>query len=45
MEAGLVAALAKAPDATLAVLEVDEKFMPAMLEKTAKITYIIEHVT
>ena len=34
MEAGLVAALAKAPDATLAVLEVDEKFMPAMLEKT-----------
>jgi len=29
-----VAALAKAPDATLAVLEVDEKFMPAMLEKT-----------
>jgi len=35
MEAGLVAALAKAPDATLAVLEVDEKFMPAMLEKTA----------
>ncbi len=34
MEAGLVAALAKAPDATLAVLEVDEKFMPAMLEAT-----------
>ena len=34
MEAGLVAALAKAPDATLAVLEVDEKYMPAMLEKT-----------
>src|SRR5271167_3544099 len=34
MEAGMVSALAKAPDATLAVLEVDEKFMPAMLEKT-----------
>src|SRR5713226_5028798 len=35
MEAGLVAALAKAPDATLAVLEVDEKYMPAMLTATA----------
>ena len=35
MEAGLVAALAKAPEATLAVLEVDEKFMPAMLEATS----------
>ena len=34
MEAGLVAALAKAPDATMAVLEVDEKYMPAMLEAT-----------
>src|SRR5277367_2580787 len=34
MEAGLVAALAKAPDATLAVLEVDEKYMPAMLTAT-----------
>jgi UDP-N-acetylmuramyl tripeptide synthase len=34
MEAGLVAALAKAPDATLAVLEVDEKYMPAMLQAT-----------
>src|ERR1019366_1852943 len=34
MEAGLVAALAKAPDATLAVLEVDEKYVPAMLETT-----------
>ena len=31
MEAGLVAALAKAPDATLAVLEVDEKYVPAMI--------------
>jgi len=29
-----VAALAKAPDATMAVLEVDEKHMPAMLEAT-----------
>ena len=35
MEAGLVAALAKAPDATLAVLEVDEKYMPAMLTATS----------
>src|SRR5580693_7828975 len=34
MDAGLVAALAKAPDASLAVLEVDEKYMPAMLEAT-----------
>src|SRR6266699_233306 len=34
MEAGLVSALAKAPDATLAVLEVDEKYMPAMLTAT-----------
>ena len=35
MEAGLVSALAKAPDATLAVLEVDEKYMPAMLTATS----------
>jgi UDP-N-acetylmuramyl tripeptide synthase len=34
MEAGLVSALAKAPDATLAVLEVDEKYLPAMLKAT-----------
>jgi lipid II isoglutaminyl synthase (glutamine-hydrolysing) len=34
MEAGLVAALAKAPDATMAVLEVDEKHMPATLRAT-----------
>ena len=34
MEAGLVSALAKAPDATLAVLEVDEKYIPAMLTAT-----------
>jgi lipid II isoglutaminyl synthase (glutamine-hydrolysing) len=34
MEAGLVAALARAPDATMAVLEVDEKHMPAMLGAT-----------
>jgi UDP-N-acetylmuramyl tripeptide synthase len=34
MAAGLVSALAKAPDATMAVLEVDEKHMPAMLEAT-----------
>src|SRR5215467_6996272 len=35
MEAGLVSALAKAPDATLAVLEVDEKYMPAVLTATS----------
>ena len=34
MEACVVAALAKAPDATMAVLEVHEKHMPAMLEAT-----------
>src|ERR1700683_4199158 len=34
MEAGLVSALARAPEATLAVLEVDEKYLPAMLEVT-----------
>ena len=34
MEAGLVSALARAPDATMAVLEVDEKYMPAMLTAT-----------
>src|SRR5260370_27828885 len=34
MEAGLVAALAKAPDGRPAVLEVDEKYMPAMLTAT-----------
>jgi UDP-N-acetylmuramyl tripeptide synthase len=34
MEAGLVSALARAPDATMAVLEVDEKHMPAMLQAT-----------
>src|SRR5579859_4085129 len=35
MEAGLVSALAKAPDAKFAVLEVDEKHVPAMLRKTS----------
>ena len=35
MEAGLVSALAKSPDATLAVLEVDEKYLPAMLTATS----------
>src|ERR1700678_2702032 len=34
MEAGMVSALAKAPDATIAVLEVDEKYIPAMLKAT-----------
>jgi UDP-N-acetylmuramyl tripeptide synthase len=34
MDAGMVSALAKAPDATLAVLEVDEKYIPATLAAT-----------
>src|SRR6202167_999699 len=34
MEAGLVSALARGPEATLGVLEVDEKYLPAMLEVT-----------
>jgi UDP-N-acetylmuramyl tripeptide synthase len=34
MEAGLVAALARAPEATMAALEVDEKYLPAMLQAT-----------
>src|SRR5579859_2488136 len=34
MEAGLVSALARAPGAPLAVLEVDEKYLPAMLTAT-----------
>jgi UDP-N-acetylmuramyl tripeptide synthase len=34
MEAGLVSALARAPDATLAVLEVDEKYIPSTLKQT-----------
>jgi UDP-N-acetylmuramyl tripeptide synthase len=34
MEAGLVSALSRAPDASMAVLEVDEKYLPAMLEAT-----------
>jgi len=34
MEAGLVSALARAPDATIAVLEVDEKYIPSMLAAT-----------
>ena len=40
MEAGLVSALAKAPDATLAVLEVDEKYMPAMLTATGVVEFV-----
>src|SRR5499427_7630893 len=35
MEAGLAAALGKAPEAPLAVLEVDEKYLPAMLTATS----------
>ena len=35
MKAGLVSALARAPDATMAVLEVDEKYMPSMLQATS----------
>jgi len=34
MEAGLTAALGQAPDAPLAVLEVDEKYLPAVLAAT-----------
>ncbi len=34
MEAGLTAALGQAPDAPIAVLEVDEKYLPAVLTQT-----------
>jgi lipid II isoglutaminyl synthase (glutamine-hydrolysing) len=34
MEAGLTAALGQAPDAPMAVLEVDEKYLPAVLSAT-----------
>jgi UDP-N-acetylmuramyl tripeptide synthase len=34
MEAGLAAALGQAPDASMAVLEVDEKYLPAVLAAT-----------
>jgi len=34
MEAGLAAALGKAPDAPLAVLEVDERYLPRVLKAT-----------
>src|SRR6202163_3002289 len=34
MEAGLAAALGKAPDAPLAVLEVDERYLPAVIKAT-----------
>jgi UDP-N-acetylmuramyl tripeptide synthase len=34
MEAGLAAALGRAPEASLAVLEVDEKYIPAVLKET-----------
>ncbi|HLI37059.1 MAG TPA: MurT ligase domain-containing protein [Streptosporangiaceae bacterium] len=34
MEAGLAAALGEAPDATIAVLEVDEKYVPSVLTAT-----------
>ena len=34
MEAGLAAALGKAPDAPLAVLEVDERWLPAVIKET-----------
>jgi lipid II isoglutaminyl synthase (glutamine-hydrolysing) len=35
MEAGLTSALSRAPDATLAVLETDEKYIPAMIKATS----------
>ncbi|MBO0803945.1 MAG: DUF1727 domain-containing protein [Nocardiopsaceae bacterium] len=34
MEAGLTSALSRAPDATMAVLETDEKYIPAMIAAT-----------
>ena len=34
MEAGLASALGRAPDAPLAVLETDEKYIPAMIKAT-----------
>jgi UDP-N-acetylmuramyl tripeptide synthase len=34
MEAGLTAALSRAPDAPIAVLETDEKYIPAMIKAT-----------
>src|SRR5215469_8296307 len=34
MEAGLTSALSRAPDAPLAVLETDEKYIPAMIKAT-----------
>jgi UDP-N-acetylmuramyl tripeptide synthase len=42
MEAGLAAALGQAPDAPLAVLEVDEKYLPAVLAATrAKVVALL----
>ena len=35
MEAGLTSALSRAPDAALAVLETDEKYIPAMVKATS----------
>jgi lipid II isoglutaminyl synthase (glutamine-hydrolysing) len=35
MEAGLTSALSRAPDATVAVLETDEKYIPAMVKATS----------
>src|SRR5271165_1845104 len=35
MEAGLASALGRAPDAPYAVLEVDERYLPAMIKSTA----------
>jgi lipid II isoglutaminyl synthase (glutamine-hydrolysing) len=35
MEAGLTSALSRAPDASLAVLETDEKYIPAMVKATS----------
>ena len=42
MEAGLAAALGQAPDAPIAVLEVDEKYLPAVLAATrAKVVALL----
>jgi len=41
MEAGLTSALSRAPDATLAVLETDEKYIPAMVKATSPTVVVL----
>src|SRR5947209_7784325 len=45
MEAGLTAALGQAPDAPLAVLEVDEKYLPAVLTATRARAVALLHLS